>query len=766
MASSDRPGSGTLPAQLTSFVGRRHEVAEVKRLLPAVRLVTVTGVGGVGKTRLALSVARQLRRAFPGGVWLVELDRLRDQSLLAQTVAGTLGLVEQPGRPPADVLAEYLPGRRVLLLLDNCEHLVDAVAKLADRLLRSASDLRVLATSREPLGIGAETVVELPPLRTPDPDRPVDRAELLRSEAVALFTERAAAVTPDFEVTEDNQAAVVRICHLVEGLPLAVELAATWLRVLSPEQIRDRLTDRLALLTRGSRVMPDRQRTLRGCIDWSYELCTRAERRMWARLSVFAGGFDADSVARVCDGEQVAPDYLGEVLESLRRKSILIREESADRYRMLETLREYGAGRLAGEPDHGRIARRHRDHYAAMAARAEAAWTGPEQLSWARTLTREHANLQLALEYCLREPDQAGAAQELAARLWFFWIACGFLREGRYYLDRAVRLGGAGRPRRWALWACAFVTGSMNDLGIAEELARQCRAEAAEAGDRRLTICATEVRGMIHAIRGDLDPAVDLLRECQDYYGGLDRIDVGRLRTLPMLGVTLVMRGDLDAALALEPECRRLCESLGEQWQRSYVHHFVALALRGKNDPAGAVRNLTTAIATKHQFHDIIGLIMCLEPLAGAHADLGDGERAARLLGAAENLRHCYGLQAFGSAFHSGEYQQVERRARELLGAEEYDSAVGKGRGMDLDGLVAYAVAERRPPDSRDLLTRREGEVAELVGDGLTNAEIAARLVVSPRTAESHVQNAMTKLGFTHRAQLAAWITARRPQES
>jgi predicted ATPase len=585
MSSSDRHETGVLPAELTSFVGRRHEVAEVKRLLPAARLVTVTGVGGVGKTRLALRVARQHRRAFPGGVWLVQLDRLRDQSLLAQTIAGTLGLVEQPGRPAADVLAEHLPGRGVLLLLDNCEHLVDAVAKLADRLLRSAGDLSVLATSREPLGIGAETVVELPPLHTPDPNRAADRAELLRSDAVALFTERAATMSPGFELTDANQASVAQVCHLVEGLPLAVELAATWLRTLSPEQIRDRLTDRLtdrlALLSRGSRGVPDRQQTLRGCIDWSYDLCTRAERRLWARLSVFAGGFDRCAVAQVCDGEQAAPGYLGDVLESLRNKSILIRDESAGRYRMLETLREYGASRLAEEPDQGQIARRHRDHYAAMAARAEAAWTGPEQLSWARTLTREHANLRVAMEYCLREPAEAAAAQDLAARLWFFWIACGFLREGRYYLDRAVGRGGSGRPRRWALWARAFVAGSMNDLDIADDLARQCHADAAAAGDRQLATYATEVRAMVHAIRGDLDPAVDLMRECLDYYGSLDRLDAGRLRTQPMLGVALVMRGDLDAALALAPECQQLCESLGEQWQRSYVHYFVALALRG-----------------------------------------------------------------------------------------------------------------------------------------------------------------------------------------
>jgi len=367
------------------------------------------------------------------------------------------------------------------------------------------------------------------------------------------------------------------------------------------------------------------------------------------------------------------------------------------------------------------------------------------------------------MEYCLREPTEVAAAQELASRLWFFWVACGFLREGRYYLDRALNRGGGGRPRRWALWACAFVAGSMSDLEIADELAAQCHADAVAAGDLQLAAYADDARALTLAIRGDFDPAIALMQQTLSYYHSLDHVDLGLLRTQPMLGVTLVMRGDLDAALALAPLCEQLCERLGERWQRSYVHYFVGVALRGNDDATGAVRHLTTAIETKHQFHDVYGLIMCFEQLAGAHADLGDGERAARLLGAVEQLQQSYRLRPSGSPFHSGEYQRAAQHARSLLGAGRYETALRQGRAMDLDALVGYVVTSprSRTKPAGDPLTRRERQVADLVGSGLTNREIAARLVVSVRTAESHVQNVMTKLGFTSRTQLAAWVTAR-----
>jgi non-specific serine/threonine protein kinase len=292
--------TGNLPAELTSFVGRRGELAEVRRLLAGSHLVTLTGPGGVGKTRLALRAAAGLRRAFPGGAWLVRLDQLRDQALVARAVAGALGLQDRAGFSPEAALAEYLAGRQLLLVLDNCEHLMDATAKLADLLLRAVAGLRVLATSREALTIDGETVLAVPPLPVPEAGPPLTAAQLGAFPAVRLFAERAAQVVPGFALTEANAAAVAGICRRLEGLPLAIELAAARLPVLSPEQIDERLGGRLGLLTRGGRARAARQQTLRASIEWSYELCSPAERLLWARCSVFAGGFELDAAEGVC----------------------------------------------------------------------------------------------------------------------------------------------------------------------------------------------------------------------------------------------------------------------------------------------------------------------------------------------------------------------------------------------------------------------------------------------------------------------------------
>ena len=342
--------TGNLPAELTSFVGRRGELAEVRRLLAGSRLVTLTGVGGVGKTRLALRAAAGLARAFPGGVWLVRLDQLRDEALVAQAVAGTLGLQDRAGFSPEAALADYLSGRQLLLVLDNCEHLVDAAAKLADLLLLRAAGLRVLATSREALTIDGEMVLAVPPLPVPEAGQPLTAAELGVCPAVRLFAERAAQVVPGFAVTEANQAAVAGICRRLDGLPLALELAAARLPVLSPEQVDARLGDRLGLLTRGGRVRPARQQTLRASIGWSYELCSRAERLLWARLSVFAGGFELDAAEGICADDRLAAGEVLDLLAALAGKSILTaaHREGVARYRLPETLARVRARTPAG----------------------------------------------------------------------------------------------------------------------------------------------------------------------------------------------------------------------------------------------------------------------------------------------------------------------------------------------------------------------------------------------------------------------------------
>ena len=380
--------TGNLSAELTSFVGRRGELAEVRRLLAGSRLVTLTGVGGVGKTRLALQAAAELRRAFRDGVWLVRLDQLRDEMLVAQAVAGALGLQDRRLSPEA-ALAGDLAGLELLLVLDNCEHLVDAVAKLADQLLRAAPGLRVLATSRESLTIDGEMVLPVPPLAAPDPGQQLTPAQLGLVPAVRLFAERAAQVVPGFAVTEANMAAVAGICLRLEGLPLALELAAARLPVLSAEQVDARLGDRLGLLTRGSRTNPARQQTLRASIGWSYELCSRAERRLWARLSVFAGGFELDAAEGICADHRLAAGDMLELLAALADKSILTAAhgKGVARYRLPEALREFGRERLEESGEGTALRRRHRDWHEQLARRADTRWLSPQMTDWTARLS-------------------------------------------------------------------------------------------------------------------------------------------------------------------------------------------------------------------------------------------------------------------------------------------------------------------------------------------------------------------------------------------
>ena len=436
-----RRGVGNLPAELTSFVGRRGEVAEVRRLLAESRLVTLTGVGGVGKTRLALRAAARLRRAFRDGVWLVQLDQLREGALVAQAIAGALGLHGRAGAPE-EALADYVADRQLLLVLDNCEQLVDAAAKLADLLLRGAAGLRVLATSRESLNIVGETVLPLAPLPAPEARRPLTLAELARFPAVALFADRAGHAVPGFAVTTANMAAVAGICRRVEGLPLALELAAARLRVLSPEQIEARLGDRLGLLTGGCRANPARQQTLRASIEWSYELCSGPERLLWARLSVFAGGFELDAAEGICADDRLAAGDVLDLLAALADKSVLIAEHGEGggvRYRLPETLREYGKERLQESGEYPTLRRRHRDWYEQLARQADAGWLSPQMTDRVARLFREHANVQAAQDFCQAEPGEAEAGLRIAMHVWtFYYRNAGYLSEGRYWVGQAL----------------------------------------------------------------------------------------------------------------------------------------------------------------------------------------------------------------------------------------------------------------------------------------------------------------------------------------
>ncbi|MBP2328567.1 non-specific serine/threonine protein kinase [Kibdelosporangium banguiense] len=771
------PGkAGNLSLELTSFVGRRREVTEAKQVLSASHLVTLTGVGGIGKSRLALQVAAQVQRAFDDGVWLVELGELQDPALVEHTMAATLGLREQatlePGeqsrRPPMAMLTEYLAARQVLLVLDNCEHLVDTVAKLVDALLRACPRLRVLATSRERLGVSGEVTLPVPPLPVPDPRRPHTLRGLSQSAAVALFVERAVAVVPGFCLTADNQGAVAQICRRLEGLPLAIELAAARLPALSPAEILHHLSDRFRLLGAGLRGAPARQRTLRACIEWSHGLCTCPERLLWARLTVFVGGFELEAVEGICAGDDLASEGVFDLVRSLVDKSILIRQDGGTvRYRLLDTLREFGQdkGRESGQDT--ALRRRHRDWYAELVARAEAEWISSRQVDWFARLEREYPNLRAALEFCLTEPGEAGAALRMATSLYVYWFGRGLLSEGRQWLDRALaQQPRSSVERARALYADSMLAGQQSDIAAASALLDEGQEVARQLDDASTCALFSLASGYVAGHRGDLPRSVALLDAALDAFraeNNLPRL----LETLFALAVYSGGRGDATRALAAHEEVLAITEPRGEVWYRSISLWALGLAVWQQGQPRRATGLVRESLRLKRPLNDLLGTAWCLEALAWIAAGEPDSRRAATLLGAAQALWHTIGASPATVRHLLGYHEECEQRMRHALGEQAFQAAFQRGMDLSLADAIADALNEKpqaapAPASAATTLTRREQQVAELVAEGLTNKQIAARLVIAQRTAEGHVERILAKLGFTKRTQLAAWVTEQR----
>src|SRR5215831_13118285 len=769
--------TGNLPAELTSFVGRRDQLAEARRLLAGSRLVTLTGVGGVGKTRLALRGAAGLARAFRDGVWLVQLDQLRDQALVAQAVASALGLQDRAGYTPAVALAEYLAGRQLLLVLDNCEHLVDAAAKLADQLLRAAPGLRVLSTSRETLTIDDETVLPVPPLPVPGTSQPLTAAELGVFPALSLFAERAAQAVPGFALTEANIAAVAGICRRLEGLPLAIELAAARSPVLSAEQIEERLGDRLGLLTRGGRARPARQQTLRASIEWSYELCSRAERLLWARCSVFAGGFELDAAEGVCADDQLAAGRVLDLLAALAGKSILTagHGEGVARYRLPEPLREFGQERLQESGEDTALRRRHRDWHEQLARRVDADWLSPQIADLTARLFREHANVAAAQDFCQAEPGEAEAGLRIALHVWFFqcWIA-GFVSEGRYRLSQV--LARAPEPTVWraqGLLLATFLAAVSGDRGAVQPLLERGSSLAGQLDDPATSAFAAWVAAHLCLFAGDLPQAIAY---SEDALAILPADVRGRQRAhlLICLANAAGLAGDEERAVACHREIAVLTEAGSEFTRRAYSAYSLwavgaAAWRRGDLDRATGLQQQSLRLRR----NDRIGSTFCLEALAWIAASRRQYERAAVLLGAAIGPLQSMGAALDGNQHVAGYHRDCERQARQALGEAAFQAAYHRGLELPADDAVAYALQQQpekppgRPPtptvSSGAPLTPRELQVARLIAGGRSNKDIAAELVISQRTAENHVEHILIKLGFTSRAQIAAWAAASQP---
>jgi non-specific serine/threonine protein kinase len=758
---------------MTTFVGRRREIADVRRLISAGRLVTLTGIGGVGKTRLAIQVAKDLRRAFPDGVWLVELAELTDGALVAHTAADVLGANERSGASPESALAERLRDQHVLLVLDNCEHVIEDCARLVEEVLRTASEVRVLATSREPLGVLGEHLWPVPPLSLPAEGQPLPSGAETQYTALALFAERAATAVPGFTITDTSVATAAQICARLDGLPLAIELATARLRVISLEELLKRLDDQLKLLTAGARSWQARHQTLRAAIEWSFDLCAEPERLLWARASVFAGSFDLAAAEAICAGDSIKREDLVDVLAALVDKSVLACDVEGGhaRYRLLETLRQYGQQKLRESGAEPVLRARHRDWYTMVARRAEQSWFGPHQAEIFERMKWNRPNLRAALEYCLETRGETSSALYLAASLWFYWMPGGFLPEGRHWLERALAADATPSPERAkALWVSARIAVLQGDVDAAMPLLEACRSQALQVGDESALAHALHVSGHVALLNDDLPVATVFLEEALARFQALDELSSVTIMSWVHLALAHTFQANYDRAVAVCEESRALCQARGEQWTLSYVLYALALAEWSRGETRQASEHARASLRLKRQFDDLIGIAVVVEVLAWVAAAEGDSVRAARLLGASHELWPSMGsLPLFGFKRLTEARVEAVDKVLHDLGRQRLDAAFGAGGKLGMTQLVEFALGETdeaaEAPEAvgtEATLTRREREVAGLVADGLSNKEIAARLVISQRTAEAHVEHALTKLGFTSRAQIAALISKER----
>ncbi len=831
-------GIGNLPAEPNSFVGRERDLAELALLLGEVRALTLCGPGGIGKTRLALRLACEIVPGFPDGAWLAELGDTVDPALVPLRVAAALGIREEPDRPLTETLADVLRPRRMVLILDTCEHVVEACAVLVQQLLASCPSVRLIATSREPLRVRGETAWRVPPLELPGQAGELTSEEMAEPEAVRLFTERAAAVRPGFALAAGNIDAVVRLCRTLDGIPLAIELAAARVRALSVEQIDARLGDRFQLLASGDRTAPPRQQTLQATVDWSYELLTEPEQVLLRRLSVFAG-WNLDMAEQVCCDDEISAPMVLDLLAALIDKSLVTVDAELDgdaRYRLLDMIREYAAIRLAASGEADAVRARHRDYLLNLAesivarafVRGDPPW--PERIVMYRRVHAERANLIAALALSA-ERGEAELGLRLCCALRSPWVAYGDVTEGAGWFDRFLWPPGragqepAASPRAGqvspalrarALMLRAELAFEQQDYqaaaGCAASGIELCRSAGGrgEAGGHRLlalvglragrhdeALASAEAavaaataagddweEGLGHAARaavlarqGRLDDAqcayqtaLDVLQDnngwgvAQVLYG-LGALAGARREhgaALHHFGAALALYRAIDA----RPEIARCLAGIGG----------VALSQR---DLPLARSNLTESMQLSLATGQRLAIARGLEALGVLALAEGDPARAVRLEGAGLALREAAGHVSPASA--RSRIDALFGAARQQLGAEASAALLAEGRAMTREEAVRYGIGaataaapggtagggglggQSRPAaeSSSSVLTARELQIAALIARGLSNRAIGEELFISPATVARHISNIFAKLGFSARAQVAAWAADR-----
>ena len=759
-----QPGPpNNLPTELSSFVGREKELSEVRRLLGETRLLTLTGAGGCGKTRLALVVAGQLMDGFKDGVWAVNLAPLSDSSLVPQAIASVLGIREQPGRSMTETLSDYLGSRRLLLVLDNCEHVIGACCAVAEALLSSCPGLRILTTSREALGITGEVAWPVPSLTLPDLRRLPDIEGLPRYESARLFLERTAAVRPNFALTEQNAQAVARVCYRLDGIPLAIELAAAKTKALSVEEISERLDDSFGLLSSGGRTAMPRHRTLRATMDWSHELLQEEERILFRRLSVFAGGFTLEAAESVCAGEEFERDEaLGLLFQLVDKSLVTTREKGGEtRYRLLAMVGQYAREKLDEAEETAEVGRRHANFYVELAEQAEPELKGERQLAWLERLETEHDNLRAAMRWSLARGEPEGAAR-LGWALWLFWGIRAHFAEGRRSMEQALSVKGSEAmlpsARAKALYVEAIMANYQGDHGSAEALAAESLRLFGEHNDKLGSAYALSNAGFAANGQGQHRRAVTLIEESVDLFLE-EGEEWGAAIELGFLAVSWREQGDYGRAKSLGERGLALSRRVGERQAISAALYTLATLAQAERDHERARDLFEEGLELSAELGNDADVAHCLEGLAAVAAAEGKMARAARLWGAEEALLERMEAAVYTYVPDRSLHRSQVETARARFGEEAFEAAWTEGRSLSTEQAIVHALDRSTTPESVPSetypagLSAREVEVLRLVATGLTNAEVAERVFLSRRTVEWHLGSIYRKLGLHSRAE-------------
>ena len=761
-----------LPIPVSTFIGREQEIAVVRGLVRENRLITLTGAGGSGKTRLALKIAHEFLDEFKNNIRFVELASLKDPSRISQKIASILGVREQSKQLLRDSLIYYLSTSPSLLILDNCEHLIEACAEIVDILLKKCADLKILATSREVLGITGEVNWIVPPLSLPEvrPWRSPasardDLIEYQKSEAVQLFTHRSKSNDPNFQLTSNNSAWVAEICRRLDGMPLAIELAAARVRTLSVRQIAERLGDRFNLLTDGSRTASPRHQTLNAAIEWSYALLSKKEQKLLQRLSVFSSGGMLKAIEVVCEGESIQQGEVLDTLSQLVNKSLVVanRESGKKRYSLLETIREFAIEKFAESQDVNAVKDRHLDFFLQFAEEAEPNLKGPDELIWYEHLEDEHDNLRAALAWALESQNPVSGIR-LTSNLVFFWLRRGYLGEGIDWAEKMLSQGQDVSAHSKAdalknlgsllLWREKepFVR-SANLLEESLTLYRQL-------GDKTGVAWVLNRLGLSSIGNDDFERAGQLLSESLSIYRMLD--DPWYIAdTLGLLNFLAWLENDLEVAKKYSKESLDWYQKAG--YQRGLVgvlNDLGDIALKESN-PTHAITFYKQHLEKLMQFGDRWLIADNVEWLAVALNEAGRHEGASRLIGAADAIREMIGIPVRRVEDHERNIAAIKN----YMDDEKFSQLWKKGRKMSLEQILEYINEEPKSEpfvlgekEHINSLTPRERETAILIAEGKSNREIAEAMTVTVKTVEAYVTRIRRKLGLASRVQIATWV--------